>query len=253
MNDQKPVMRIGSRHARTDILTIRGRNTLSEIVGARTFSKTFFFIVTGRFPSAGEALCFDACLTVLMDHGLTPSAMVSRIVEDSVPEDMQVSIAAGLLVVANRHVGTMSGAGRLLAEAIETGDDPHAWAARTAARFQAQKRRVPGFGHPHYFPEGPRAARLFAIAEQAGCNGRAIELIRILGEEVDRARGRHLTLNVTGAMAALLTEIGFPVETMRGVAMVGRAAGLVAHVYEEKQAGITRALLHMADDAFTPD
>lgn len=249
---EKPVTRIGSAHARTDILTMRGRDTLKEIVGVRSFGETFFFIVTGRMPTSGETRCFDACLTVLMDHGLTPSALVARLVEDSVPEDMQVAIAAGLLVVANRHVGTMSGAGRLLAEAIEGGAEPRVWAEQTVTRFRAQKRNVPGFGHPHYFPDDPRAARLFAVAEEAGCSGRAVALIKLLGEELDRAMGRHLTLNVTGAMAAVLTEIGFPVEALRGVAVVGRAAGLVAHIYEEKRMGLSRALLDFADHEFTP-
>jgi len=249
----KPVTRIGSAHARTDRLTMRGRDTLKEIVGVRSFGETFFFIVAGRMPTSGEARCFDACLTVLMDHGLTPSALVARLVEDSVPEDMQVAIAAGLLVVANRHVGTMSGAGRLLAEAIESGAEPQAWAEQTIARFRAQKRNVPGFGHPHYYPEDPRAARLFAVAEEAGCNGRAIALIKRLGEVLDRAAGRHLTLNVTGAMAAVLIEIGFPVEALRGVAVVGRAAGLVAHIQEEKRMGLSRALLDYADHEFTPE
>lgn len=114
----RPSTQIGSTHSRTDTLTIRGRDTLTEIVGERTFTETFFFIVTGRMPSDGETQCFDACLTILMDHGLTPSALVARLTEDSVPDDMQVSMAAGLLLVANRHVGTMSGAGRLLAEAV---------------------------------------------------------------------------------------------------------------------------------------
>ncbi|MEE8444940.1 MAG: citryl-CoA lyase [Alphaproteobacteria bacterium] len=248
----KPVTHIGSAHARTDALTLRGKDTLADIVGVKTFSESFFFIVTGVMPDAGQTVCFDACLNILMDHGLTPGAMVARIVEDSVPEDMQVAIAAGLLTVANRHVGTMAGAGRLLQEAIQSGEAPEAWAARTAARFRDQKRRVPGFGHPHYSPEDPRATRLFEVAMGAGCEGRAIALLKTLGAEVDRALGRHLTLNVTGAMAAVLTEIGFPVEAMRGVAVVGRAAGLVAHIYEEKQDGLTRALLEMADREFTP-
>ena len=93
-----PRTQIGSTHSRTDTLTIRGRDTLSEIVGEKTFTETFFFIVTGRMPSPGETQCFDACLNVLMDHGLTPSALVARLTEDSVPEDMQVSVAAGLLL-----------------------------------------------------------------------------------------------------------------------------------------------------------
>jgi citrate synthase len=249
----RPVTRIGSTHSRTDILTMRGLDTLSEIVGVKSFTETFFFIVTGRMPGAGETMCFDACLNVLMDHGLTPSALVARLTEDSAPEDMQVSIAAGLLLVANRHVGTMSGAGRLLAEAVAGGEDPRAWAAGVVARFKARKKRIPGFGHPHYFPEDPRAERLFQVAEAAGCDGRYIGLIRLLGDEIEAAMGRRLTLNVTGAMAAVLSEIGFPVEAMRGVAVVGRAAGLVAHIHEEKQTGLARHLTAFADQAFTGD
>ncbi len=249
----KPVTNIGSTHSRTDILTIRGRDTLSEIVGVKTFTETFYFIVTGRMPNAGETACFDACLNVLMDHGLTPSALVARLTEDSVPEDMQVSIAAGLLLVANRHVGTMSGAGRLLAEAVASDEEPRAWAAGVVARFKAQKRRIPGFGHPHYFPEDPRAERLFQVAAEAGCSGRFIGLMRTLGDEIEAGMGRRLTLNVTGAMAAILSEIGFPVEAMRGVAVVGRAAGLVAHIYEEKQTGLARHLIRYADEAVSTD
>jgi citrate synthase len=252
MAKEKPITQIGSAHARTDILTMRGKDTLTEIVGELTFSETFFFITTGQMPDAAQTRCFDACLNILMDHGLTPGAMVSRIVADSVPEDMQVPVAAGLLTVANRHVGTMSGAGRLLAEWKASGEDMDVWAKRTAEKFRDQKRRVPGFGHPHYYPKDPRAERLFDIARDAGCDGKAIDAMRALGAAVDEALGRHFTLNVTGGMAAVLTEIGFPVEAFRGVAIVGRAAGLVAHIVEEKEAGLTRSLLQMADREFTP-
>jgi len=250
---KKPVTRIGSQHARTDVLTIRGKDTLGEIIGKRTFSETFFFIVTGRMPEAGQTVCFDACLNILMDHGITPGALVARLVEDSVPEDIQVPVAAGLLTVANRHVGTMAGAGRLLAEAVASADAPRDWAAKTAERFMQQRRRVPGFGHPHYAPDDPRAVRLFEVAAEAGCAGDAIGTLKILGEEVDRVVGRHLTLNVTGAMAAVLTEIGFPVEAMRGVAVVGRAAGLVAHIVEEKESGLARPLMRYADEEFSAE
>ena len=51
--------------------------------------------------------------------------------------------------------------------------------------------------------------------------------------------------------AAVLSEIGFPVEAMRGVAVVGRAAGLVAHIVEEKQIGLARHLINFADQAVT--
>ena len=65
----------------------------------------------------------------------------------------------------------------------------------------------------------------------------------MLGEEVDKTAGRHLTLNVTGALGAVLNEIGFPVDVMRAVSVIGRAAGLVAHILEEKQNPVVPAVV----------
>ena len=44
-----------------------------------------------------------------------------------------------------------------------------------------------------------------------------------------------MTINATGASAALLGEIGIPLKVMRGVAVVSRSAGLVGHILEESQ------------------
>ncbi len=244
----KATTRIGSSHSDTGALRMRGRDTLADIVGHRSFSETFFFMVTGRMPATAEAVCFDACMTILMDHGLTSSAVVARLTDDAVPDDIQVAVSAGLLLVGNRHVGTMAGAGKLLADGMEQDGDRRAWAAEAVARYRRDGRRIPGFGHAHYNPEDPRATRLFQVAHEAGCGGEYIALMKTLGEEIDLAAGRHLTLNVTGAMAAVLGEIGFPVDAMRGVAVVARAAGLVAHICEEKRNHLTRDILEFVDN-----
>ena len=110
----------------------------------------------------------------------------------------------------------------------------------------AGKRRLPGFGHPYYAPTDPRSDRLFEIAHAAGVKGRHIALIKIVGEELDRVSGKHMTLNATGAMGAVLCEIGFPVGAMRGLEAVSRAAGLVAHVAEEASAPISPSLMDFA-------
>lgn len=243
-----PTTHIGSSHTDTSRLMMRGKDTLAEVVGKVSFSEAFYLIVTGRLPTAGEAVCFDACLTVLMDHGITPSALVARLTADAVPDDIQVSMAAGLMLVGNRHVGTMAGAGKLLAEGLASDEDLRAWAAATVAEFREAKRRIPGFGHAHYRPEDPRASRLFQVAAEAGCAAEHISLIHVLGEEIDRAAGRHLTLNITGAMGAVLGGIGFPLVAMRGVAVVGRAAGLVAHITEEADNHVSGVLGRFVDE-----
>ena len=243
-----PRTRIGTPTSETTKFRMRGKDVLAEIIGEKSFSEAFYLIVTGREPSPGEVKIFDSCLIILMDHGITPMALVARVVEDAVPTDIQVPVAAGILMVGNKFAGTMAGCGQILQDCKAAGGDPREWLAAKAAEFRAQKRFMPGFGHPYYKPEDPRSARLFDISMKNGAKGDYIELVKILGEEVDKVAGRHLTLNVTGALGAILSEIDFPVEVMRACSVVGRAAGLVAHVLEEKSNPITPALVDFVNN-----
>ena len=238
-----PTTRIGTPTSDTKRFRMRGKDVLTEILGHKSFTEAFYFIVSGREPTAGEVRILDACMIILMDHGLTPNALVARLVADSTPGDVQVPLAAGLLMVGNKFVGTMAGAGQILNDAMNHDGDKRQWLAETVASYRAQKRFIPGFGHPYYKPEDPRAARLFEIAREGGAKGDYIELVQMLGEEIDKAAGRHLTLNVTGALGAVLNEIGFPVDVMRSVAVLGRAGGLVAHIHEEKENPVVPAVV----------
>ena len=247
-NPTTPTTRIGTPTSETTRFRMRGKDVLTEIVGEKSFSEAFYFIVSGNEPSAGEVRILDACLIILMDHCITPNALVARMVEDSMPNDVQVPVAAGLLMIGNKFVGTMAGAGQILKDCMDQDGDKREWLAATVASYREQKRFIPGFGHPYYKPEDPRAARLFEVARGNGAKGEYIELVQVLGEEIDKAAGRHLTLNVTGALGAVLNEIGFPVEVMRSVSVIGRAAGLVAHIYEEKRNPVVPAVVGFIND-----
>jgi citrate synthase len=238
---------IGSHPSETSRLRMRGRDTLTDVVGEMTFSEGFYFIVTGRRPTHAQTRVLDAALLVLMDHGLTPSALVARLVADSNPDDIQIPLAAGILMVGNRFAGTMVGAGRILSEGVGYEGDKRAWADQVVQEFRRLKRRIPGFGHLDYITVDPRAERLFAIAREAGVAGDHINLLQLLGEAIDANAKRHVVLNATGALGAVLHEIGFPVDAMRSVAVVGRCAGLVAHVGEERTAPIVPELLTFSE------
>ena len=66
---------------------------------------------------------------------------------------------------------------------------------------------------------------------------------------MDAAYGKHITINATGAVAALLSEIGVPTALMRGFAVISRAAGLVSHVAEEQQSPSGRYIWETIDHA----
>lgn len=231
----KPFTRIGTPTSDTERFRMRGRDVLSEILGEKSFSETFYLLVTGNELPDHYARTFDACMVILMDHGITPTALVARMVHDSLPEDVQLPMIAGSMMVGNKFAGTMAGAGAIFREGVETGGDPHEFAQMIIARHKEQKKFIPGYGHPYYFPTDPRSDRMFQIALEGGVGGKYIELAKVLAEEIEKSRGKPLTLNVTGALGAVLNEVSFPVEVMRGVAAVSRAAGLIGHVYEEME------------------
>src|SRR5690606_31356245 len=92
---------------------------------------------------------------------------------------------------------------------------------------------VPGFGHRMHKPDDPRTPALLAIGAASGASGAHVALLGKLGTAVDAAYSRHITINATGAIAALLLDIGFPVVALRSVAVVSRAGGLAGHLVEE--------------------
>jgi citrate synthase len=201
-----------------------------------------------REPSPSETTAIDACLVALMEHGVTPTVVTTRITYTSAPEAMQGAVAAGLSSVGSLYVGTMEGCARLL-DRIVASDDAMSTSADIVSEHRASGARVPGFGHPTHNPDDPRSLRLFEIAEACGVAGAHVGAVRALAEAVDDAAGKHITLNVTGAIAAVLGDCGVPAEIMRGFALISRCAGLVGHIREEQQRPAMHALWRGAASA----
>jgi citrate synthase len=233
---------------------VRGKSLCDDLIGKLTFTEMTYFQVVGRAPTAAQTAVLDACLVTLMEHGLTPSVLATRLVASSAPEAMQSAIAAGLLAVGGVFVGTVEGAATLVARIAAAGPEGmEAEAARVASEHHAAHRPLPGFGHPEHKPDDPRPARIFAVAEQSGASGRHIEALRALGRAVDAAYGKHITINATGAVAAALLDIDVPAEIMRGFAVLARCAGLVGHVLEETRRPAMRAIWEAAERAVPYD
>lgn len=215
-------------------ITWRGMDLVDELLGQYSFTEVLYFLSTGRMPDQTETKIFDLCLITLMEHGMTPHAIVTRLVRDCNPDQVQVAMAAGLTCVGDVFAGTMDGCGKILEAGLKV-SDKRDYCAQVVAEHRSQRKRLPGFGHNLHKPDDPRSARLFGLAEKAGAKGEAIGLIRLLSEEVDRAYERHVTINATGALAALMLEIQIPVSIMRCIAVVSRAGGLVGHIKEDRE------------------
>ncbi|MEO8702640.1 MAG: citryl-CoA lyase [Kofleriaceae bacterium] len=231
-------------------ITIRGKDLVDELIGTLTFTEMLYFQILGVVPTSGQAAVVDACLVALMEHGLTPSAIATRLVYGSAPEAMQGAVAAGLLGVGSRFVGTTEGCAalleRIVAVPVET---RRATCAAIIAEHAAAKQPLPGFGHDLHVPDDPRTPKLFAVARSHGLAGDRIAALELLGAVLDETKRRHITINATGAVAALLGDAGVPAPILRGFAIIARCAGLVGHIHEEQRDPALLAMWQAAERA----
>lgn len=241
-----------TRIARTtsDGVVIKGKDLVDDLIGERSFTEVLYFLVADRFPDHAEARILDACLVTLMEHGWNPSTIIARFMADSVPEEIQVAMASGLLAIGSVFAGTAEDCARLLKGALDQDDALDAFFRKTIAAHRSGKTPIPGFGHPVHKPEDPRAIKLMALARQLRPESRPLAALSVLSSEVDKAFGKHITINATGAIAALLLEIGIVPEIMRGMAVVSRAGGLIGHIVEERETHSSRDIWRLAEEHF---
>jgi citrate synthase len=138
----------------------------------------------------------------------------------------------------------MQDCGELLAEIIAHGDER---AASIVARLKAGKKLVPGFGHHLHKPDDPRSIALLALAKEKDVARNNVKVLYVLAEAVRKSAGKHVTINATGAIAAILADLEVPREAMRGLSIVARAAGLVAHIVEESKRPSARYIWDLVD------
>ncbi len=236
-----------------DDIFIRDKSLSRELIGKLTFTEMLFFQILGRVPTAAETAVVDGCLVALVEHGLTPSVLAARLVYSSAPEAMQAAVAAGTMGVGSLFVGTVEGAAALIGRMLAAKDGTKAAARRIAEEHRVGDKPIPGFGHPVHKPDDPRSPRLLALARTHGVAGPHVDAVETLSRVVDDTYGKHITLNATGAVAAVLGDCGVPTEIMRGFAIIARAAGLVGHIHEEQQKPAMRAIWEAADGAVPYD
>lgn len=256
-------MKIGRQDQRSSAIStsneetilVRGRDLARELIGTIGFTEHFWLLVTGALPSEPQRRILDATLVAIAEHGLVPSVQVSRMTLAAAPEALQGAVAAGILGCGSVVLGSSESAGRFLAEiaARAEGGSLENAAAAVVGEYRQAKRAIPGYGHPLHRGHDPRALRLIEVATQLGTAGRHVEIAQAVEKLLPQLLGRPLTLNVSGAIPAVLLDCGYPLLALKGVPLLARTAGLVAHLLEEQQRAIGFVMSHAAAQAIDYD
>jgi citrate synthase len=216
-------------------IRLRGYD-ITALMTRATFTDTLFLLHRSELPTPDERALLDAILIGVADHGSgAPSCATARLAASGNRQSLSAAVAAGLLAVGDEHGGAgslcmdMIAAGTTLArqEGVPLGDA----ALRVVAETRAAGRRVPGLGHRTHSVD-PRTKVLFDLARDRNVAGDGIAFIEAV-EAVLRDQGKALPINIDGALAAVLHDLGFPPPFGKLVFFVGRMAGLTAEVAEE--------------------
>jgi citrate synthase len=233
--------------ATPDTITVGGLDLPSEVMGRLTLTELAYLLIVGREPTEGQRRLLDVVLVSLADHGLTPGALAARLTSTGAPEAPQAAVAAGLLGAGSVFLGPAGDTAEVLAAAVAGRTDLDDAELRdlatelVAARLGAGQ-RVPGLGHPVHREGDPRTPRLYELAAAEGLLGPHLRLLRLVAEAQEEATGRRLVINGAGAGGAALVDLGIPAGSVRGVVLIARTAGLVAHLAEEARHPLGRSL-----------
>ncbi|MCY1060066.1 citrate/2-methylcitrate synthase [Nannocystis sp. SCPEA4] len=172
----------------------------------------------------GRALVLSA------DHELNASAFAVRVAA-SAGADLYACVCAGLATLSGPRHGGM--ADRVEALVTEVGKPER---ARAVVQERARRgEEIPGFGHPLYPDGDPRATALLAAAAEHAPRSPRLRTIHAIVEAM-RDAGRERPSFDTG-LVALGAALGLPPRTTVAIFAVGRAAGWLAHAFEQRAAG----------------
>jgi len=213
-----------------------GGYDIAELMTQASYTETVFLLHKGRLPDDAERRLLNAILVAVSDHGPgSPSIAASRLVATANRSAPEAAVAAGVLAIGDAHAGAGLACMQLieqgLALAEQKGLSVQEAASILVASVRERGERLPGMGHRQHTAD-PRTAVLFSLARDSGVAGDGLSFMLAI-EEAVAEQIKPMPVNLDGALAAVLFDLGFPPLFAKLVFIVGRVAGLSAHVMEE--------------------
>ena len=200
---------------------------LTKLAGTTSFTKAIYLVLKGEMPDKNSLSMLDAILTIAIDHGVEPASVVAARNIYSGGSPLQAAVAGGVLALGEYHGGAIEAAMENFLKYCPPGGNG---ADELISDFAKSGQRVAGFGHRLYETD-PRTVALVQIAKKLGFYGKYVKFAENVEGKLSEAK--RLPLNIDGIIAALLLEMGFNPKVGKGIFIIGRTPGLVAHVVEE--------------------
>ena len=197
---------------------------VTELIDKVGFTDAIWLELRGELPTEKERAMLDGILISTIDNGMGPPSVTNARNSASSGNPMQAAVAAGVLGIGDAHGGAIEECAHLLQMGLT--------AEKLVEKVLGSGDRIPGYGHKVYTTD-PRAKQIFAKAKELGFYGEHCELAISVEKVLEEKKGKKIPLNVDGAIAAVVSDMGFDYRLGKGFFIIGRVVGLVAHIFEE--------------------
>jgi citrate synthase len=217
---------------------------IEDLIGRISFPAMIWLTLRGELPTTRQAHLLGALLVAGVDHGpQAPSIAIARMAI-TCGIGINGAIASGVNALGDVH----GGAGQQCMELLRhidaqcrAGAERQSPVAEALALWRKEHGRfVPGFGH-RFHGTDPRAVRIFELMREAVgdgvLEGRFLAIGEAVRNELARGKASPPAMNIDGAAAVLLLELGFACELGRGIFVLSRSVGICAHAFEQLQRG----------------
>jgi citrate synthase len=212
---------------------------VQNLIGSTGLVATIWLLTRGELPDPREAALLEAALVAAVDHGpQAPSIAIARMAV-TCGVGLNNAIASGVNALGDVHGGAGEQCVEVLNEIVER-ESAGASLTDAVAAAVGKYRYVPGFGH-RFHPVDPRRDPLLALVDQGVSDGvvagRHVRAARAVETALNTNRSTPVPMNIDGATAVIYAELGFPPPLARGLFVLSRSVGILAHAWEEKTQG----------------
>ena len=185
-----------------------------------------------RLISKQEAEIVKRILMLSADHGPCVSGAYATILAACAGIGLSQAVAAGMIMIGPRFGGAVTDAGRWFKYAVDN--------KMSVDEFLAYMKKnvgpVPGIGHRVKSLRNPdkRVKELVGYVKSLSIKTPCLDFALSV-EQVTASKKDNLILNVDGTMAAVLVDIGFPVDSLNGFFILARTIGLIGHWVDQKR------------------
>ena len=217
---------------------------IQDLIGNISFPEMAWLLLRGDLPTREQSALLEAAMVAGVDHGPhAPSIAISRMaVSCGLP--VNGAMASAINVLDDVHGGAGQQCMELMNDIARRAGDGEPNAQHVAAGLEAfvaeHGKIIPGFGH-RFHPVDPRAVRLMKMVrdaqERGVLQGRFATIGALIEQQLGERKGSPIPMNIDGITAVIYCELGFAPELGRGLFVLSRSVGILAHAWEQKQQG----------------